>query len=97
MAPQARIAHTCVVDEDSSQILIFGGRSASEMKLQDLYAWDVEKEQLSLLAGSGPEDVSRKSSLPPSLPKLVICGLTISSLPPSLPPSLPSSGRPPRA
>jgi len=58
MAPQARIAHTCVVDEDSSQILIFGGRSASEMKLQDLYAWDVEKEQLSLLAGSGPEDVS---------------------------------------
>lgn len=31
--------NSCVVDEDRSQILIFGGRSASEMKLQDLYAW----------------------------------------------------------
>ncbi len=27
------------MDEERSQILIFGGRSASEMKLQDLYAW----------------------------------------------------------
>ena len=41
---QARIAHTCVVDEINNQILIFGGRSASEAKLQDLYAWQVTRE-----------------------------------------------------
>ena len=43
-SPQARIAHTCVVDESNDQILIFGGRSASEAKLQDLYAWQVNRK-----------------------------------------------------
>jgi hypothetical protein len=33
------MVYRCVVDEQNSQILIFGGRSASEMKLHDLYAW----------------------------------------------------------
>lgn len=56
MAPQARIAHTCVVDEQNSQILIFGGRSASEMKLHDLYAWDVKRQSLKLLAGGSQEE-----------------------------------------
>jgi hypothetical protein len=30
---------SCVVDDANSQILIFGGRSAVEVKLQDLYAF----------------------------------------------------------
>lgn len=46
----------CVVDVERSQILIFGGRSASETKLQDLYAWDVKRQSLKLLPGSSPED-----------------------------------------
>lgn len=44
------------MDVERSQILIFGGRSASETKLQDLYAWDVKRQSLKLLPGSSPED-----------------------------------------
>jgi len=43
------------VDEDKSQILIFGGRSALEVKLQDLYAWDVAKQTLEQLSPN-PEE-----------------------------------------
>jgi hypothetical protein len=44
------------VDEQRSQILIFGGRSASETKLQDLYAWDVKRQSLKLLPGSSSDE-----------------------------------------